>query len=828
MPIVSQLATIDQALASGHNLVLQAEPGAGKSTAVPAYLLDQAWLSGQKILMLEPRRLAVKTLASYLARRHEQSVGQTIGYQVRQEKRRSPETRLEIVTEGILTRRLQSDPALDGVGLVIFDEFHERSLHADLALALLLEVQSALRPDLRILVMSATLDLDPVRDWLAAYQHPVAACQAEGRCYPVATHYLEKSLSFKTDALPVLATLVQQALIDTDGDVLVFLPGQREIERLQSILSERLGDWPALQLRPLYGRLPASEQSAAMAACQPGERKVVLATNIAETSLTIEGVTAVVDSGQHRQVIYDPNTGMDHLVVRRISKASAEQRAGRAGRVQPGQCYRLWTQAEQARLQVADAPEIQRVDLTRLCLELAQWGLSNPEDLCWLTPPPAGHFAAAQANLKQLGLVEARGQITASGKQALAMPVSPRLAAMVLSAPASQKPLAASLAAFLMENLACQGSSPDALDFNANWRYWHTQKTALTQRWQRTTASIMGALNTRPSKSSDYSVHDEALSALLAKAYPDRVAKRVDRATATYQLAQGSRVGLPESSPLGNANWLVVIDVAGQSKRVRQAIAIEESRLRTTLSDQIATGARYHFDLDEKRVRAWQETKLGAVTLDQRPLAESDWCTDASQACLLEALQKHPRLLVWPDKAQAWLNRVRWLSHYLPGFEGFEEATLMQTLDTWLSPFLAGIKSVQALNRSDWVSYWQSRLDYEHLQTLANEAPAMFEPPAGRPIPIRYDPSGQAPPTVAVPLQALFGLHASPQLGGGQVPLRFELLSPARRPVQVTSNLAGFWHDSYHEVAKEMRGRYPKHRWPEDPLQAVPGRSIKR
>ncbi|MDR9499283.1 MAG: ATP-dependent helicase HrpB [Hydrogenovibrio sp.] len=830
LPIAAQLPEIDAALTRGDNVVLQADPGAGKSTAVPSYLLSRDWLAGQKILMLEPRRLAVKSLATYLARCHQQPVGQSIGYQVRHERRISQATRLEILTEGILTRRLQSDPELAGIGLVIFDEFHERSLHADLALTLLLEVQSALRPDLRILVMSATLAAEPMAQWLGAYQQPVSISQASGRQFPVTTHYLSSSQPPHSDWLPQVPALIRRALTESDGDVLVFLPGEGAIHRLTGRLNQMLADEPHIRVRALYGRLPPAEQSAAIAPCPAGERKVVLATNIAETSLTIEGITAVVDSGWQKQMLYDPNTGLDHLQTQRLSQASAEQRRGRAGRLQAGHCYRLWREADQARLSASDAPEIQRVDLSRLCLELAQWGVVDPAELHWLTPPPAGHFAAAQRHLQDWDLLDTKGAMTEWGQKALKLPVSPRLAAMLLRAPASQQALAASLAAFLTEGLAAQSANRGDVDFLTHWTGWHQSEMAghpAHRRWQKTTMALRSALGLSRQASSDDPGDREALSVLLALAYPERVARRMTPDGTGYQLAQGGRASLPENAPLRNAEWLVAAEIAGESGRMRLAVSVTESALRAVLDEDFRTRTVYRFDAGAERVRAYEEERLGAIVLRQQPLAQAHWSVEKCQACLLQALQKQPDLLRWPDKAQAWLDRVRWLSHYRDGFAGFEAETLMQTLDQWLAPFLGDTKDLKSLARLDWVSIWQTQLGYDASRQLAALAPPVFEPPAGRAVPIGYDPSAQSPPTVSVPLQALFGMREAPRLAGGQVALRFELLSPARRPIQVTSDLAGFWQSSYHEVAKDMRGRYPKHRWPEDPMQALPGRSVK-
>ena len=842
LPIQALLPELKQDLKSHHNVILQAEAGAGKSTAVPLALLESDWLAGRKIIMLEPRRLAVKSIAYYLASQLGEQVGQRIGYQIRNERKVSSSTQLEIVTEGILTHRLQSDPELSDVGLIIFDEFHERSIHADLALAVCLEVQSALRDDLKLLIMSATMNVTPLQTLFDQASKSVSLLQSAGRTFPVSVSYLPSALksSRPADWIPALQNLIRKAIVETEQDILVFLAGQGDIQRVQNQLESSFPQ--EMVVLPLCGGLKQENQELALLPDAEGRRKIVLSTNLAETSLTIEGVGAVVDSGFARKALYDVSSGMTTLTTQRISQASAEQRKGRAGRLFSGKCYRLWTASQQAQLLPFDEPEITQRDLSDLCLELAQWGVSSPDELQWLTVPPKPHYAAAKMLLISLGLLSETGALTELGQKSMAFGLPARLAKMLLVSDQvtdlnqeAAQALACDLAAILAEkdvlsfsegtDLVKRVLALQAYRLNRKKaeRQYPIQRSAMEQAvrnaksWQQKIAKNADASST--------SLADLQLNVggLVAMAYPDRLAQKRRGAGARYVMRNGKGVCLREDDPLQSSPWLAVATVDGkrQEGQVYLAVPITLEDIKRLFSEQITHEKCYRFDEGKQEITGSEQLRLGKLLLEDKTLLEPD--EEAIHDCLLTAIEKDLRLLPWHKKVQTWLNRVRWLSQYNENFPNFSQAWLKSNLATWLLPYLNGITSVKALQKLDLLMLLQAQLPYELQQSLEQQAPRHYQTPSQKVVLIEYE----GHPKVSVVLQEVFGELDSPKLAWGKVPLMFELLSPARRPVQVTSDLANFWQTSYFEVMKEMKGRYPKHRWPDNPLEEKAGRSIK-
>ena len=851
LPIYGVLDDIIHTLSNTNNCVLLADPGAGKSTAVPLAILKSDWFNapnnvGKKMIMLEPRRLAVRSIAHYLANQLGEKVGQQVGYQVRNDKVASKSTRLEIVTEGILTRRIQADPELLDVALVIFDEFHERSIHADLSLSLCLDIQNALREDLRLLVMSATIDTQAISDFLK--QAPVI--QSQGRAYPVTTHYLNQSMAvsaqFRWDVLPILKTTVLDAIATSNQDTLVFLPGQGEIKQtlqaLQTVLSDK-----AWVLLPLYGGLKAAQQDQAIQLDALGRRKIILTTNIAETSLTIEGIDCVIDSGLVRSALYDVNSGMTRLKTLRISKASADQRKGRAGRLQAGRCYRLWSESQQTQMREFDAEEITVTDLTGLCLELALWGVQDLTGLAWLTTPPLAHFAKAQQLLKRLDCLNDNAQITALGKQAIQFGASPRVARLLLSVKNTQntqlKQLACDVAALLSERDILQNGLERGTDLAVRVLAMQAYRTnrslaqsqyaifvpameqviQTAQNWQRQLGVPLTA-------QSDVELPLNQLGTLVAWAFPDRVAMKRCADQPVYLMANGKEAVLRDDDPLRIEKCLVIANIDGQTSqgRVYLAASYSQAELTRQFSDHLSESAVYQFDEARQEISGVHQTRYEALKLSKSPLKTVD--EKALHRCLLSVLKtKKLSLLPWNKTNQAWLNRVCWLaqqpSAHQRGFPDLSQTYLSANLAHWLLPYLAGVHTIKALQKLDLLMILKAQMPYALNAEVAQHAPEFYETPMGSKVKIRYA-MGQNP-TVSVPLQALFGERDSPKLAWNSVPLTFELLSPARRPIQITADLANFWLTSYFEIAKEMRGRYPKHRWPEAPLEEKAGHSFK-
>lgn len=839
LPITPLLPKILKVLSQQPNLVLQAEPGAGKSTAVPLALLNAAFLSGKKVIMLEPRRLAVRAIAQYLAQQLGEKVGQTVGYQIRNEQKTSSQTRLEIVTEGILTRRLQSDPELCDTGLVIFDEFHERSIHADLALTLCLEVQSALRDDLKLLVMSATMDGEAVSQFLG--NAPVLSSQ--GRCFEVETHYLPQSISTRhpNDWLPSLRQMILQALKTTQQDVLVFLPGQGEIKRLEAQLDNDLQPQgrPGLVVTPLYGQLKPEQQQIALVPDPQGRRKLVLATNIAQTSLTLEGIGAVVDSGLIRKAIYDVSSGMTRLVTERISQAAADQRKGRAGRLMVGVCYRLWSKSQQAQMAAFDAEEITQTDLSDLCLDLAQWGVSSPSELRWLTPPPSAHYNTAKNLLQTIGLLTSNGQLTQLGQSAKGLGLNRRLAVMLLSVQnqsAAEQTLALDLAAILAEGDILQGQQDaDLIQRVMALQAYQQNKHQAQRDYPIHRAAIEQALKNIDNwrKKLGFSAPlvlsmpqmQAGSGRLVALAYPDRIAQRRKGVQARYVMSNGKGALLTGMDSLANQAWLAIANLDGQRQegRIYLAAPLDLATIEHTFGAQIATLASLRFEPKKRELMASEQRRLGKLLLSEKPMNQID--PAAFEQALCDCLADNLDLLPWNSKAEAVLSRLRWLAAFNADWPSYNPAWLSKNMAHWLAPYLSGIRSIKGLQALDMAGVVNQLLDYEQQPLLAQHAPAFYQAPSGKSVPIDYSQPNIA--KVSVQLQEVFGELNSPLLAWGKVPLTFELLSPARRPIQTTADLAHFWRNSYFQVIKEMKGRYPRHRWPDKPLEEKPGRSIK-
>ena len=801
-PVDQIIPRLSQALEQGPAALLVAEPGAGKTTRVPLKLLDAAWLKGQKIVMLEPRRLAARNAAHRMAETLGEEVGETVGYTVRLERRVSNRTRIEVVTEGILTRRLQQDPELSGTGLVIFDEFHERSLDADLGLALTLDIQRGLRDDLRILVMSATLDAARV----ASHLGDAPVIDAPGRVFPVETRYGDKAQRQTISADAVRA--VHRALDETEKSILVFLPGEAEIRRTEDALNAA-GLPKNTVVRPLYGAMSFAEQDAAIRPSPTGERKVVLATTIAETSLTIDGIGAVIDTGFKRVPRFDPASGMTALETVRVSLASADQRRGRAGRLGPGIGYRLWPEAETRALKPHDEPEIFVADLAPLVLELAAWGVTDPKSLPWLDPPPAAPYAQAQDLLKRLEALDAENKITAMGKQMVRLPLHPRLAHMVVK---GRSALAADLAAMLSE----RDGLPRDVGVDITARLSHLRGGA-RDRIRQTAKQIRQIGGIAAEEESGISP-----GTLIAFAFPDRIAQARggDR---RYRLSGGGGAVLPEHDALVTQDFLAVATTDGASgdQKIFLAAPLSLKEIEEHFRDQIESRDGVFWDSRAKAVSASKSRRLGALVLEEKP------STNADPALIAEAMTEGVRemglaSLPWSDGAKLLRARAMFLRRLYPeeGWPDLSDKALLSGLQDWLTPYLAGISRKAHLDRLDMHQIIQSMIPPELARKMDRLAPVRIEVPSGADVRIDYETEGD--PVLRVRLQEMFGLARTPAIAEGRSPLRIELLSPAGRPLAVTQSLETFWTNGYPSVRSDMRGRYPKHAWPEDPLNAAP------
>ncbi|MEH2510978.1 ATP-dependent helicase HrpB [Nitrobacteraceae bacterium AZCC 1564] len=813
LPIDTVLADLTSTLACSSTAVLVAPPGAGKTTRVPLALLEAEWSNGKKIIVLEPRRIAARAAAERMAQTLGEKVGDTVGYRVRFGSKVSRKTRIEVVTEGIFSRQILDDPELAGVAAVLFDEFHERSLDADLGLALARDAQQGLREDLRILVMSATLDGARIAKLLG--DAPIV--ESEGRAFPVETRYVGRKpdVSVERQVADVIAT----ALRADAGSVLAFLPGAAEIRRTQNTLSERLND-PSTEIVPLFGALDAGVQDRAIAPAPKGQRKVVLATSIAETSLTIEGVRIVVDSGLARVPRYEPDIGLTRLETVRASRAAVDQRRGRAGRTEPGVCYRLWDEPQTASLEAYTRPEILSADLSSLVLDLAHWGTSDPGSLTFLDPPPVPALTEARALLRELDALDDDGRITSEGRSLRALALPPRLARMIVdSNRLSSGEEAALIAAVLTE----RGLGGDSVDLDArldSFRRDRSQRASsarqLAERWAEQVADI-----------SPKGPEDETLSTgvMLALAFPDRVAR--NRGNGSFLLANGRGASIDQTSALARAPYIAVAELTGTAAngRILLAAPITQQEIEAEFYAHIEVADEITFDRSALALRARRRRKLHAITLSEQPLA----ITPSSEAAKVFAdglvavgLDRLP----WSKSLKQWRDRVMFLRAASPDeWPDLSDKALAETREDWLVPALFGKTSLADVSAGDLSDALMGLLPWELRSRLDREAPTHFEAPTGTSLPIDYE--AEQGPTIAVRLQELFGLNVHPSIAKGKIPLVLELLSPAHRPVQVTRDLPGFWRGSYVAVRSDLRGRYPRHPWPEDPATAMPTRRVK-
>lgn len=827
LPIEPVLPAVRDALDRHRALVLQAPPGAGKTTLVPLALRGARWLGDQTIVMLEPRRLAARAAAYRIAELAGERVGESVGYRMRGETRVGARTRIEVVTEGILTRRLQHDPTLDGVGLVIFDEFHERSVDADLGLALAARTHDLVREDLRILIMSATLDGASVARLLG--DAPIIT--SEGRAFPVETRYAPVRAGVRLES--AVAATVHDALARDAGDVLVFLPGAGEIRRVEALLAER--DLGSAVVAPLFGALAPDAQDRAIRPHPQRRRKVVLSTSIAETSLTIEGVRIVVDCGYARVPRFAPTVGMTRLDTVRVSKASANQRRGRAGRVAPGVCYRLWDEHETLQLLDQTPPEILHADLAPLALDLAAAGVSDPSELRWLDVPPPSAYAQAREILVELDALDADGRITPRGMDMASLPLHPRLAHMLLGARAlGAARLGCDVAALLSERDLLRGRDGpldadiglrlDAMRRPGSLRVAADLDRDALRRIRAESDRLARQLDVRePLERGD---PDALLGALLALAYPDRVAQRRPGSRPRYLLRNGRGAELTGAQSLAETPYIVAatLDDRRPEARVHLAAAITLEDIRTTFADQIRIDDTIELDEAGGAVVARRRERLGAIVLREIALERPD--AERVRALMLDAIRRRGiAALPWTPATQRLRERMAFIGRHEPGWPDVSDAALEDSLDEWLGPRLDGLTRLSELSRVEFAEALVSLLDWRKRREIDELAPTHAEMPTGSRIPIDY--SDADAPSVSVRIQEVFGLAESPRVLGGRVPLTMKLLSPAHRPVQVTRDLAGFWRTSYFDVRKDLRGGYPKHEWPEDPLTAAPTKRAK-
>jgi ATP-dependent helicase HrpB len=827
LPVEDVLPELLAALVAQRNAVLVAPPGAGKSTVVPLALLSAPWAAGQKILLLEPRRLAARVVAGRMAQTLGERVGETVGYRMRLDTKVGPRTRIEVVTEGILTRMLQQDASLEGVAAVVFDEFHERSLHADLGLALCREAQESLGLPLRLLVMSATIDAAAV----AARLDNAPVVTASGRMYPVQTRYLGRALpalpeyrNFSPREMEPLAAQVQRVLAETDGDVLMFLPGSPEIHRLRNLLEG--AHVTGVDVHPLYGDLDIEAQQRVLQPAAAGRRKLILATNIAETSLTIDGVRVVIDMGLARRSLFDPGTGMERLVTARISQASAVQRAGRAGRTAPGTAFRLWGESAQTTLAAQTPPEILTSDLSPLALELAQWGARDVSQMQWMDVPPAPSLMQARDLLRRLEAIDATGAITPTGRAMQETGLHPRLAHMLVRARNTpMQGLAARLAALLSERDLLRGSrDPDVRTRLELLRGEVRTADPGALARVRDLAKRLGSAGSRDV------IDDADAGTVLAWAYPDRVAQiRAGSGGAAgqrYLLANGRGASLEQISTLKNSQYLVALDLddaEGAEASIRLAAPLTREQLEFALGPLITDSVETDADPRSGALRARRLRRLDALVIEERRAELAP--EDVAQALLAQVRKQGLDALPWNDADRRLRARLQFVTqHAASGWPAGDDAALLADLEQWLAPWLQDIKRLEQLGGKLGEALL-SRYSHAERKMLDEFAPSQLTVPTGTRVTVDYEDDNA--PCIEVRMQEVFGMAETPRIAGGRVPVTLKLLSPARRPMQITRDLAGFWRGSYAEVRKDMRGRYPRHYWPENPLEAEPVRGLR-
>lgn len=819
LPVEECLPELGKVLEAGGNAVLVAEPGAGKTTRVPLYLLEQPWMEGQGMVMLEPRRLAARSAAAFMAKQLGEQVGETVGYRIRMDSKTGPRTRITVVTEGILTQMLQHDPALLGTGLLIFDEFHERNLQSDLGLALSKQSQSVLREDLRLLVMSATLKEEPVAKLLGGAE----IVRSTGTVFPVETRYLSEKNTLPIERLA--AQKVREAMQELSGNILVFLPGIREIRKTELLLREQIGN--SAIVVPLYGGLTQEQQQEAIRARPDGKRSIVLATSIAESSLTVEGITVVIDSGLRRTELFSPRTGMGRLVTVRAARDSADQRRGRAGRLAPGVCFRLYTEEEERMLPAETPPQILEADLAPLALALAAWGAKSPSELDWLNEPPAGLYQSATALLHDLGALDEAGVITASGREMARLGLHPRLARMLLAArPLGLGRLASLLAAMLEDSRGLRARSADAAAALAELARAEGSGTPDDALWPilqagKRLARLTGEAGTpQPSPSAA----EESCGLLLSFAYPDRIGLR--REDGRYLLSGGRGAVFASQQHPAGSEYIVAaeVDDEGAEGRILFAAALNKAVLDKELSGLLTRSNSVFWDPETASVRALSRLQLGAITIKEtqepHPPAEQ-----VLNVLLNQIKADIGGMLPWNEKSRQLQARIRFLAALDGSWPDVSDEAISRMAEDWLAPYLTGKRKKSDLARLNLVQILESTLSWEQQVQLGKEAPVHFTVPSGSRIAVCYE--GPQAPFISVRLQEMFGLTETPRLGFGRIPLTIHLLSPAGRPVQVTSDLRSFWEHTYFDVKKDLKGRYPKHYWPDRPLEAEATRRVR-